>query len=298
MAPHSSSPPTRRVVDVIALLTESARGYTIAEIAKATGAARATATAVLTELTAAGWTIRDSELRYRLGPALSGLHVPAPPIPAGVDDVLTALAARAGCGVTLSRIEPRRLTVVAKHHAGLRIVPGLSVGQRIPLAYPAGAAVMPWRERDDRDAWLATAPAPRRAGIELLGTVREFGCAVFRPVADDVGLVDVLADLLAVVGSDVLRPQLRDRVLRQLASLTSRPYTATELHSDAALPVSYLTAPVFDDALPGFEVQLAPLRPAVPGAEREAYVAALREAAQELSELSVAGGSGRAPAKV
>jgi hypothetical protein len=111
---------------------------------------------------------------------------------------------------------------------------------------------------------------------------------VFRPTADDAGLVDVLADLLEVVGTDVLQPQLRDRVLRQLASLTSRPYTAAELRSDVALPVSYLTAPVFDDALPGFEVQLAPLRSAVDGAQRAEYIDALREAAGALSELSLA----------
>ncbi|WP_068272610.1 helix-turn-helix domain-containing protein [Aldersonia kunmingensis] len=288
MAPRSYSPPTRRVVDVIGLLAGSDRGYTVAEVAKGTQLARATVSAVLAELTDAEWATRDGDLRYQLGPALSGLRSEAVAPPVGVGDALAALAERTDCGVTLSRIEPRRLTVVAKHHAGTRIVPGLAVGQRIPLAYPAGAAVMPWRDRADRDTWLATAPDPRRTGAGLLRTVRDFGCAVFRPTADDAGLVDVLADLLDVVGTDVLQPQLRDRVLRQLASLTSRPYTAAELRSDVALPVSYLTAPVFDDALPGFEVQLAPLRAAVDGAQRAAYIDALREAAGALSELSLA----------
>jgi hypothetical protein len=287
MAPRSYSPPTRRVVDVIGLLAGSQRGHTVAEVAKATRLARATVSAVLAELTEAEWATRDSDLRYQLGPALTGLRGEVVAPPTGVAVVLAALAERTDCGATLSRIEPRRLTVVAKHHAGSRIMPGLAVGQRIPLAYPAGAAVMPWRDRADRDAWLSTA-GPRRTGADLLRTVRDFGCAVFRPDADDAGLVDVLADLLDVVGTDVLQPQLRDRVLRQLASLTSRPYTAAELRSDVALPVSYLTAPVFDDALPGFEVQLAPLRSAVDGTQRADYIDALREAAGALSELSLA----------
>lgn len=271
------------------LLAASHRGLTVAEVATATKQARATVTAVLNELAHAEWAVRESDLRYRVGPAFRELCSASAPLDAAVGAVLAALARRTGCGVTLSRIEPRRLTVVAKQHGATRIVPGLAVGQRVPLSFPAGAAVMPWRVRADRDAWLATAPGRRQAGVELLRSIRQRGYAVFRPSSDDAGLVDVLSDLLGVVGTEVLQPELRDRVLRQLASLTSRPYTADELDGEAALPVSYLTAPVFDDAVPRYELQLAPLSAAVSGAQRREFVTALREAARELSEMRIGG---------
>ncbi|WP_171048097.1 helix-turn-helix domain-containing protein [Nocardia cyriacigeorgica] len=281
----SGSPPTRRVIAVVELLVESERAMNASEIAAALSLARATVTAVLAELADAGWVRRDGDLRYRPGPALARLA----PVPPG-DDVgpaqaeLAALAAAAGCGATLSRIDSDRLTVVAKQYSGERVVPGLSVGQSLPLAYPAGAAVMPWRAEAERRAWLATVSGPaRRAAPALLRFVADNGYAVFRPDADDAGLVDVLADLLGAVGAEVLQPRLRSRVLRQLSRLTARPYTAADIASGEALPVSYLSAPVFDGAAAPYEVQIGPLLPAVGPQERAGYIAAIQAGAQKIS---------------
>ncbi|WP_369022956.1 helix-turn-helix domain-containing protein [Nocardia cyriacigeorgica] len=279
------SPPTRRVIAVVELLAESDRAMSASEIAAALSLARATVTAVLAELTAAGWVRRGGDLRYRPGPALARLSPVSPGDDLGsAESELAALAAAVGCGATLSRIDSDRLTVVAKQYSGERVVPGLSVGQSLPLAYPAGAAVMPWRAEAERRAWLATVSGPaRRAAPALLRFVADNGYAVFRPDADDAGLVDVLADLLGAVGAEVLQPQLRSRVLRQLSRLTARPYTAVDIASGEALPVSYLSAPVFVGAAAPYEVQIGPLLPAVGPGERAGYVAAIRAGAQKIS---------------
>lgn len=283
--PDAASPPTRRVIEVMELLTRTDRALTASEIATALSLARATITAVLTELTAAGWLRRDRHRGYRPGPALTALTPDREAPGAAVRAALRDLAIAAHCGATLARITDGRLTVVAKEYApGGRIVPGLAVGQSIPLAYPAGAAVMPWRAEAERAAWLDTATgSARRAAPALLRFVTAHGCAVFRPDSDDAGLVDVLTDLLGAVGAEVVRPELRARVLRQLARLTARPYRETELGGGGALPVSYLSAPVLVGGEAPYEVQIGPLRAAVGPADRARYIETIARAATAIS---------------
>ena len=287
MPNQSPSPPTVRVITVMHLLAEAERPLTTTEIGGALGIARATATAVLAELETAGWVERDAELGYSIGTAFGRLTHRADSANALISAELARLAQRTGCGVTMSLIGPDSLVVIDKQHGGQRVIPGIPVGQRIPLAYPAGASVMSWRSQQERTAWLATAPdATAATGAELLDVVRTHRVAVFRPYSDDAGLVDVLADLLEVVGTDLLNPALRDRVLRQLASLTSRPYTAAELEGDDSLPVSYITAPIFDaQGTARYEIQLGPLRAAVTKRERHAYIEAVQGAAQAIAAL-------------
>ncbi|PXX58322.1 DNA-binding IclR family transcriptional regulator [Nocardia tenerifensis] len=283
MPDRSASPPTRRVVDIVSLLATSTEPISVAGIAERLDIARATATAILTELTTAGWVGRDPQRGYLIGPALAGL--PGAALPHDVGAVLAALAARTGSGATFSRIEPDHLTVVDVRHGIDRVVPGIPVGHRIPLQFPAGASVMPWRSAGEQNAWTATAAgADRRTASTLLALVRDRGVAVFRPRADDAGMVDLLADLLGAVGSELLQPHLRTRALRQLAALTSRPFSRDELDSDDALPLSYLAAPVFDaSGAAAYEVQLGPLRAEASKAERDEYISATLDAARQLT---------------
>lgn len=65
-----SSPPTARVVRIVEMLAAAMQPKTVSEIAASTGISRATATAVVNELEAAGWVARDDELRYRIGASL------------------------------------------------------------------------------------------------------------------------------------------------------------------------------------------------------------------------------------
>lgn len=263
------------------MLASADRPMGVGEIATALGIARATATAVVRELADASWVTRDADRRYTVGPALAGIGARLA-LPASVAERLDALATEVGCGVTLSRIDVGALTVVAKAHGGSRDIPGVPVGQRVPLAYPAGAAVMPWRDGAERDGWVAGA-GDHDSAEHLLALVEQRRYAVFRPSSGDAGLVDVLADLLDVVGGDLLRPRLRTKVLTQLSALTARSYTADELDDVGSLPVSYLAAPIVVGGQAVHEVQMGPLRSAVTRDERTAYIAALTSAAHDLA---------------
>ncbi|AXK85012.1 DNA-binding transcriptional regulator, IclR family [Nocardia farcinica] len=282
-AVRSPSPPTRRVVEILTLLAGAAEPLPVAAIAERLGIARATATAVLAELDLAGWAVRVPDRGYRLGPGL--LTLTGPLLPPEIGDILQELATEAGCGATLSRIEPDALTVLDVRHGPDRMVPGIPVGHRIPLRFPAGAAVMPWRPAAEQNTWLATtADADRRTAGALLTLVKDRGVAVFRPRSDDAGTVDLLADLLAAVGTELLHPHLRTRALRQLTALTARPFTRHELDGDEQLPLSYLAAPVFDGAgTAAYEVQLGPLRATTTRADRDRYIAITLAAARALT---------------
>ncbi|MGW5382935.1 helix-turn-helix domain-containing protein [Nocardia sp. NPDC003963] len=279
----TGSPPTRRVVSVVELLAESERALTVSEIVERLSLARATVTAVLTELCEANWVVRDASLAYRRGPALARLS-PAEPVGAAVavGAELAALAEAAGCGATLSRISDDRLTIVAKQYAGARIVPGLSVGQSVPVVYPAGAAVMPWRTPTERRRWLATAKG-RPGAAELLDFVTAHGFAMFRPETDNAGLVDLLTELLGALGAELLQPGLRAEALRQLGRLTSRAYTEADIGTRDALPLSYVSAPVFHGDQVPYELQLGPLRAAAGTADRERYIEIVRAGAGAIS---------------
>ncbi|MBV0919026.1 helix-turn-helix domain-containing protein [Mycobacteroides chelonae] len=278
------SPPTARVIRIVEMLAAATQPKSLSEIAASTGIPRATATAVVNELEAAGWLTRDGELRYRVGSALP--RAVEATMPREVQDVLTRIAGAAQAGATISRISPKTLTIVAKAQAGRRAVTGFAVGQTIPLAFPAGSAVMPWRSSDERAQWLGTARGlSARSGQRLLRQVSDCGYVIYRPDHDDTGMVDLLSDLLGSVGSEVMEAALRERLLRQLSRLTSRLYSRDELVSDDVLPISYLAAPIFVGADAAYELQLGPLLPSATRAEREILIATLTRGARELSGL-------------
>ncbi|TDZ96620.1 MarR family transcriptional regulator [Mycobacteroides salmoniphilum] len=280
----ATSPPTVRVVRIVEMLAAATQPKSLSEIAATTGISRATATAVVNELEAAGWVARDDELRYRVGLALP--RAVEATMPREIQDVLARIAETAQAGATVSRISAKTLTVVAKAQAGRRAVAGFAVGQSIPLAFPAGSAVMPWRSSDERAQWLGTARGlSARSGQRLVQQVSDCGYVVYRPDHDDTGMVDLLSDLLGSVGSEVMEAALRERLLRQLSRLTSRPYSRDELTSDEVLPISYLAAPIFEGVDAAYELQLGPLLPSATRSEREVLITTLTRGARELSGL-------------
>ncbi|WP_078293702.1 helix-turn-helix domain-containing protein [Mycobacterium sp. D16R24] len=280
----ATSPPTVRVVRIVEMLAAATQPKSLSDIAATTGISRATATAVVNELEAAGWLVRDDELRYRVGLALP--RAVEATMPREIQDALARIAAEAHAGATVSRISSKTLTIVAKAQAGRRAVAGFAVGQSIPLAFPAGSAVMPWRSSDERARWLGTARGlSARSGQRLVQQVADYGYVVYRPDHDDTGMVDLLSDLLGSVGSEVMEAALRERLLRQLSRLTSRPYSSNELTSDEALPISYLAAPIFEGADAAYELQLGPLLPSATRRERDVLITTLTRGARELSGL-------------
>ncbi|APE35236.1 hypothetical protein BOX37_16225 [Nocardia mangyaensis] len=285
-ADSGASPPTWRVIAVMELLARLGTAVTVSEIAQHLPIPRATIASITRELHAAHWVERDEHLRYRPGPAAlnlaasrTGNNNPA------AESVIAQLAREAGCGVTLSRIAPGTLTVVVKKYPETgRVIPGFSIDQPIPLGYPAGAAVMPWRDRAEQDAWLATSQVGARQGRQLIRFVADHGFAMFRPSDGNGHLVEVLVDLLTATGSTGVARGAREKALRQIARLTSHPFTRTEITEAPALPVSYLSAPVISDGRADHELQLGILATSTEPAQRRHYIDLLRTAAEQLSQ--------------
>ena len=74
MGPSTAkSPPTGRVMDVLAALADSPNGRTSAELAKSCGISTSTCALVLAELERRAWVARREDRRYVLGSGLFGL---------------------------------------------------------------------------------------------------------------------------------------------------------------------------------------------------------------------------------
>ncbi|MGW0659947.1 IclR family transcriptional regulator [Streptodolium elevatio] len=285
---ESPSPPTHRVVAVVELLAADPAPLTVADVTARLDLNRSTTTAVLSALEATGWVRRDPAARtYTLGPGLLGV-ADAVRTRAGVLDSLAreldALAELFGCGVALSEIGPAQITFVAVAGGPEALPSGIAVGTRLPLRPPGGAAVMPWRPPADRAAWLARGPEGSREELaELLVLAQATGVALWRPTAEHGQLLAVLRDVVDLLDAHPGRADLRSRVLDQLVVIGGQPYTKADLDDDRPLPLSYLSAPVFDGAgRARHELQIGPLRAAVGKDERAWYIRELQAAAERI----------------
>lgn len=281
---EQGSPPTRRVVDILHHLAKVQNAQTVTEIAASLDIPRATASAIVNELEIAGWVQAKEKRRFALGVAMANLSSKASSNPR--DALLDTLANDAECGVTLCAIEPGAVTVLSRH-GDERTLSGFSIGSHLPLLYPAGASVMPWRPDEELVSWLNPVSDLAQAK-KLLSLVRKQGVAVFRPSSADLPLMDLLAELLSDVSVENVKPSLRQRAITQLVKLSSQPYVQADLDNREPLPLSYLTAPVRqENGVANFEIQLGLLRTAVSHEERNRCIQLIREAAQELSLLQI-----------
>lgn len=285
----SSSPPTLRVVSVVEFLTVRDRPQSAAEIADGLDLSRSTVGSILAALDEQGWVARLPDLTYQLGPALIAISErarPALPRPGVVDAELDRLAGNVACAVGLSTVHRGQLIVTAvTMHRG-RIPAGIASGTRLPLAPPAGAAIIAHADASIRDGWLSRAKQSEIAQYAVvLDTIRDKGFGVWGAGAADIETVDVIADVVSFLSDNPASADLRDRVVHLLSSLNGAPYRPAELAEDKELAVSVLTAPVFDrNGMARWELQIGPFRPAVPLAERRRYIHELTSAARQLSD--------------
>ena len=191
-----------------------------------------------------------------------------------------------GCGVALSLVEDGGLVFVAMTKGLGHIPAGIEVGLRLPMQAPGGAAVVAYSDRALQRRWLDTVPVERRAQLEeALTQIADSGVGVWGAEAADIDRIDILAQVVSHLSTDPASQGLRDRVQSIITDTSGHLYDAATLAADRDLPISYLSAPVFDAAgEPLWEIQIGPLRTAVPRAEREHYI---REIARTANELSV-----------
>jgi hypothetical protein len=195
--------------------------------------------AIVAELEQAGWVDRRED-GFQLGAsahALGGTHSAS-----RLSEVLLEAVEDLGHPVNYFRVLGDELVV-----AGVQPQqPGawhVTVGQRLPLIFPSGAASMPLRTEEDLRRWARTASG--RAEVELaLRAAEVHGCVFFAPDASERSFDDVLRQLLGTIRNDEIPEGMKERLHAQLIRLTSVPCSVSEVESDDAFPVSYAAAPV------------------------------------------------------
>jgi DNA-binding IclR family transcriptional regulator len=254
----AKSPPTGRVMDVLAALSDSPGGRTSAELAKTCDISTSTCALVLTELEQRSWVTRHADRRYTLGSGLfglvHGLRTQFPLLDRG-RDALTFLHTALAAGCSMSKIGQAHLTTVdAVGHAtdGEH-----AVGQRFPIGPPFGLVAMAWRDENAIDGWLRRVmPRLNRADIAahrlVLAAIRDRGYGAWRFDAAHASLHDRLAAVLAS-----LEPTAQ--VTRELSTLmtmvTLRSVThviETELSS-----TEFVVLPIFGrDGQPEYQIEI------------------------------------------
>lgn len=281
------SPPTDRVVAIVALLAAAHQPSSVASIASRLELNRSTVTSILLALERAGWAVRHADRRYTLGPGLIGVADAVRqqwPLSTECTHAIEQLAERTGCGAALALVGTTELRFLTVVRGPGRIPAGVGVGVRLPLAAPVAAAVIAHRDAQARQTWLASAhQAGREMLDDVLTQVQQNGVAVFGLGDTNPEALDVLAEVVELLAEHPRQAALRQRVFELLASLNGNPYTAEQLAASQSLSVSYLAAPVFEKGRAVYELQLGPLRDAVSAPERHRYIHEIRATAEKLS---------------
>ncbi|MFC9999834.1 helix-turn-helix domain-containing protein [Nocardia sp. NPDC127526] len=237
-----ASPPTRRVVQAIELLSRHpAEHLSLARIIRGTGMSRATAHAVLSQLTADGWTIRDGDGNYGLGLGLLAVARRAEsafPLRRVALDAMRKLSALHDIPVFLAERDADSILITEV--LGTPSVPWIRIGRRLPLAPPVAREFIAWAPDSERRSWLDAADPAQRPRLEsVLEAIRTRGYTVER-LADD--SAPMLEALTALRHSPVTDP-LRHRLNALITDLITIDYLPDELTDHNA--VVSVAAPLF-----------------------------------------------------
>ncbi|WP_228534090.1 IclR family transcriptional regulator [Nocardia sp. BSTN01] len=241
-AASAGSPPTHRVVRVIELLSRRpAEHLSLARIVRETGLSRATAHAVLTQLTADGWTVRDLDGNYGLGMGLLAVARRAEaafPLRRLAADLLREFVAEQGFPVFLAERDDG--SIIITEVAGTPSVPWIRQGRRLPLAPPVAREFIAWAPASERTTWIDHAdPAHRERLLAVLDAVRARGYSVERLADESAPILEALA---ALRNSPVTDP-LRNRLGSMITDLITIDYLPDELGAENA--VVTVAAPIF-----------------------------------------------------
>jgi len=254
----AKSPPTGRVMDVLATLADSPHGRTSAELAKACRISTSTCALVLAELERGGWVARREDRRFCLGSGLfglvHGLRTQFPLLDRG-RDALGYLHETLGAGCSMSKIGDRHLTTVDT--VGHGTDGEHAVGQRFPIDPPFGLVAMAWRDDDFVEAWLRRVmPRLGRAEIaqhqRVLADIRARGYGAWRFDDTHQSLHHRLADVLAS-----LEPTAR--VTRQLTTLMTMVtlQSVTDVLETELAVTEFVVLPIFgSDGQPEYQIEI------------------------------------------
>lgn len=254
----AKSPPTARVMDVLAALADSPHGLVSAELAKSCAISTSTCALVLAELERRAWVARRGDRRYVLGSGLfglvHGLREQFPLLDRG-RDALRFLHDTLGAGCSMSKIGTQHLTTVDA--VGHGTDGEHAVGQRFPIDPPFGLVAMAWRDDEFIRAWLRrVTPRLTRAEISehqrVLADIRVRGYGAWRFDDTHSSLHHRLADVLAS-----LEPTAQ--VTRQLTTLMTMVTLQSVTHTlEKDLPTAeFVVVPIFaHDGQPEYQIEI------------------------------------------
>lgn len=290
------SPAVERTTAILDFLAaHPTEPWSLSELARRLDLNKATAHALLSALTDAGYLVRHPVRKdYALGPALIGVGRAAleqypvvdfarPEMRRLADDTGLACLATAsvdGDMVILERVGTARPLTVS-----------VAVGQRVPIAPPFGTAFVAWETSEAIEQWLARAGSPvtdaERARYDAaLAAVRDRGYSVTLDA-------DAHARFTRATSSGDARVASRDDVGALVDELGHQDYLVIDLDPTSTYRVNHIAAPVFDpDGQVSVLLALIGFRGPVTGAEVAARAERLVEGATTVTQ-SV---HGRAPA--
>jgi DNA-binding IclR family transcriptional regulator len=272
-------------MDILAALSDSLRGRTSAELAKACGISSSTCALVLAQLEERAWVARREDRRYVLGSGLfglvHGLRMQFPLLDRG-REALRYLNETLGAGCSMSRIGDRHLTTVDA--VGHGTDGEHAVGQRFPIDPPFGLVAMAWRDDDSVQAWLHRV-MPRLTRAETaehqrtLADIRARGYGAWRFDDTHQSLHDRLADVLTSLQPTA---QVTRRLTTLMTMVTLQSITGvleTELES-----TEFVVVPIFgQDGQPEYQIEIHLGRPM--GLALTALDAALRHAQGLITDI-------------
>ena len=254
----AKSPPTGRVMDVLAALADSPGGRTSAELAKICAISTSTCALVLAELERRAWVTRREDRRFFLGSGLfalvHGLRTQFPLLDRG-REALSFLHDTLGAGCSMSKIGDRHLTTIDA--VGHGTDGEHAVGQRFPIDPPFGLVAMAWRDDDFVQAWLhRVTPRLTRAEIadhqRVLADIRARGYGAWRFDDTHQSLHNRLAAVLAS-----LEPTAQ--VTRQLTTLMTMVtlQSVTDQLETGLSSTEFVVLPIFGpDGQPEYQIEI------------------------------------------
>jgi DNA-binding IclR family transcriptional regulator len=248
----ASSPPTRRVVDIIEYLSQRRDTPTrLSDIVQALSLNQATAHTILKELVETGWVTRDPvDKTFSLGGALVRLA-------RQIDDSASvahaaraaadAAAAATGYAASVSERAGDQLVITAFITGGDDRWTAVA-GDRFPFAAPFGPAFAAWEPPDERRAWVhrsgVTSDAFEAQLATQLDDILEQGFSVERLSPEMASAIPIMTRIQA----ETLSESMRDRLGEVLLEMTSTPTTSTGADSRHGHYVGAIAAPVFNRA--------------------------------------------------
>jgi DNA-binding IclR family transcriptional regulator len=250
-----SSPPTRRVVEIVELLIGRAGTPTrLSDIVKALDLNQATAHTIMMELVDMGWVTRDPASKvFSIGANLVGLarQIDQSPSVADVAQVAAqAAAAETGYAASVSERAGSQLVITAfiAAHATAGEQWHAAVGDRLPFAAPFGPAYAAWESDDERRAWINRSgvndPGFHRQLDRFLDEIADQGHSVERMSPEMVSAIPVMTRLQAEALSDSMRKHL-DQVMIEITGASRDPVNARDQRRHY---VGAISVPIFNVA--------------------------------------------------